>query len=478
MDASDRFRILTAVALADGHLDPGEQELLTRCAAWLGIPRPRAGELLREVRANPTQVAAVPLDPAARAHLFVAVVNITLADGRVSEQEAACLRSLALAFGITPEQARRVLAEASERWSRARGTRHGSGRLASEQLAAQPTQTSFGAPRSQAPRPANPVFAAIPAPRPPLEPGTVVGGKFEVVAPLGQGGFGAVFRARHADLDEEVALKVLLPSLVANHPDAEKRFLREVKLAKAFAHRYAVPLREFGRDPRHGLFFTMDLVSGDTLSSLCAVAPPPAARVTALAAQALEALAEAHRIGIVHRDIKPANLMVTVGPTGEEEVRLLDFGVAKAVSAASEDPATPELTRAGALVGTPTYMSPEQAQGRRLDPRSDLYSLAVVVYEAVCGCLPYGIDPDVEDVQRAIHYQIVAEPPRDPLEVAPELPRRLGDALLRALAKDPAERYSDAAAFRAALVEAKPDARASRGFTGWVRERLRREPQG
>jgi eukaryotic-like serine/threonine-protein kinase len=383
-------------------------------------------------------------------------VSLVLADGRVTEHEAACLRSLAATFGLDAGEARRLVTDGLARWHQARASaldRTASGRLEAATLG--------GEPRAPGGRPGRPA------------PGDVVGGKLRIEALLGQGGFGAVYRARHLELDEDVALKVL-HTAAGDREKAEQRFLREVKLARAFAHRYAVPIREFGRDPAHGPYFTMDLVPGRTLERIVEEeGPQPPRRVVRLASQALEALEEAHRVGIVHRDLKPANLMVTTGPTGEEEVRVLDFGVAKAVSSARQEDL--RLTRAGGLVGTPTYMSPEQAQGKELDARSDLYSMAVVVYEALCGCLPYAIDPDTDDVQRAMLFQILAEAPRDPLALQPDLPPAMGKVLLETLEKEPAARAPDARTLRERLAAALAEApaagppRLGSGLTGWLK---------
>src|SRR5262249_12178934 len=188
--------------------------------------------------------------------------------------------------------------------------------------------------------------------------------------------------------------------------------------------RYAVPLREFGRDTRYGLYFAMDLVEGRTLANALRDGPIAAERGVRFGAQTLEALEEAHRAGIVHRDLKPDNLMFTTGATGEEEVRVLDFGVAKAVSASADEV---KLTKEGKLVGTPTYMSPEQARGEAIDARSDIYTLGVVLYEAMCGCLPYALDPESPDYLQAIFFQINAGTTPDPATVNPAVPRPVAD---------------------------------------------------
>lgn len=171
-----------------------------------------------------------------------------------------------------------------------------------------------------------------------LKTGDVVGGRFTLKELLGKGGYGTVWRARHADLDQDYALKVLNPE-IAKSDEGRKRFLREVKASTSFVHQYAVQVREFGRDEKRGcLYFTMDMVPGDTLEDILkAEGPLDPGRVIRMVVQALSALEKAHQAGLVHRDLKPANLMLTVSSGGEEEVRVLDFGIAKAISSIGED---------------------------------------------------------------------------------------------------------------------------------------------
>ena len=293
----------------------------------------------------------------------------------------------------------------------------------------------------------------------PLAPGAIVAGRYRLDAQLGAGGFGAVWRARNLDLDRDVALKLLHPEL-ARDPALQKRFLREVDVATRFVHRYAVQVRDAGRDPARGLLYlTMDLVSGQTLADALRAGPLEPTRAARLTAQALEALGEAHRAGLVHRDLKPANLMLCRGPGGQEEVRVLDFGIARAFERAGGEAegggeALHTLTAAGAVIGTVAYMSPEQAQGLPLDARSDLYSLGVTLYQALSGRFPHEPDPQAQSGARSLLFKIVSEPPRDLAAVAPAVPAPLRAVVMRALAKAPADRWPDAAGFAAALREA------------------------
>jgi serine/threonine protein kinase/uncharacterized tellurite resistance protein B-like protein len=450
MDSELHFRILATVALADGTLGEGERAVLVRCSQWLGMGRSRAGTILTEVQAGQVALAAPLASDSDRLKIFRNVLNVVLADGQVTDAEAECLRRLAQSFAIPATEARRLLGEVSRSWDGVTPARSDSGRI----VVQEPLEES-------------PERDASPG------PGSVIGGKFKIIERLGEGAFGAVYRARHEDLAEDVALKVLLRKAVAKKPEAEQRFLREVKLARSFVHRYAVPLREFGRDPRHGLYFAMDLVPGRTLSRvLLAEGPIAVERGVRLAAPTLEALEEAHRAGIIHRDLKPDNLMVTTGATGEEEVRVLDFGVAKAVSASAEET---RLTKEGKLVGTPTYMSPEQARGEAIDARSDVYTLGVVLYEAICGSLPYALDPDSPDYLQAIFFQINAGTTPDPAAVNSAVPRPVADVLLRALKRRRDERWPDARTMRDALLEAlisKEGPPRTQRLVGWVKARL------
>lgn len=286
--------------------------------------------------------------------------------------------------------------------------------------------------------------------------GALIGRRFRLLARLGKGGFGTVWRAQHEHLGRDVALK-LLNTDIATDEDARRRFLKEVEATTAFVHKYAVVLREFGQEPSGQLFFSMDLVEGRTLRAvLDAEGPLAPARANRLAAQALEVMEEAHAAGLVHRDLKPQNLMLTRGRDGQEEVRVLDFGIAKAMSTAHKN--TSGLTLTGMTVGTLHYMSPEQAQGKRLDGRSDLYSLGVVLYEALSGKLPIEADPDAEDTKQSLLYRLVAAPPDDLARAAPGVPPALARVVMQALEKAPGDRWPYATAFRDALLAAVPEA--------------------
>ncbi|HBP22050.1 MAG TPA: hypothetical protein DEA08_30245, partial [Planctomycetes bacterium] len=279
-----------------------------------------------------------------------------------------------------------------------------------------------------------------------------IAGKYELLDKLGEGGFGAVWRARELLLERDVALKLLRPEIAAR-AEVQKRFLREVKAAQAFVHRFAVQVRDFGRDDEQDcLYFTMDLVEGPSLRDVLRQAGRLApARALNLAMQTLEVLDQAHLAGLVHRDLKPENLLVTTNRRGQEEIRVLDFGIAKAIRSAQEDtnPLGSELSQAGQVIGTINYMSPEQAQALQLDGRSDLYSLGVVLYEMLAGEVPFAPDPRaVNAFQNQVIQLLTKEPPS---LVERGLSAEVEQVVFRALAKDPAQRWADAAEFSAAL---------------------------
>ena len=282
---------------------------------------------------------------------------------------------------------------------------------------------------------------------------SIAAGKYKLRAQLGEGAHGLVYRARHVDLGRDVALKLLKPGVAREEARAQKRFLREVHLATSFVHRYAVTLRDFGNEDGV-LYYTMDLVEGITLQEALKKEPIfETRRALTLALQTLEALAEAHRAGVIHRDLKPGNLMLTHGPEGEE-VRILDFGLAKAIRGQGEDEeVVEELTMVGARVGTLAYMSPEQAMGRELDARSDLYAVGVLLYMMLSGERPCFPRRDVADPLQAFLFNLTTRKPKS-LAECNGTPWGISEAVARALAKKPSDRYDDAKAFQVALQKA------------------------
>ena len=264
-----------------------------------------------------------------------------------------------------------------------------------------------------------------------------VGTLFTIEAEIGRGGMAVVYRAVDVRLRRKVALKVLPPEL-AFREDVKSRFLREAQMAAQLSHPNIVPI--FAVDEHEGIvYFAMGLVEGETLAQQLARDPhPDLVTVRRVLREVADALAYAHSHGLVHRDVKPDNILIERA-TGQ--ARVSDFGIARAAEGDGR------LTVTGIAVGTPAYMSPEQAMGEReIDGRADLYALGVVGYQMLAGSLPFraGNTP-------AMLMKHISEQPRPLHEVRPDLPANLVHAIERAMAKGKGDRWPDAMAFREAL---------------------------
>jgi serine/threonine-protein kinase len=276
--------------------------------------------------------------------------------------------------------------------------------------------------------------------------GTVLGAYF-IERKLGEGGMGAVYAGRHVRTGRAYAIKVLLPDRVAHSPPLS-RFRREAEALGAIGHAHIVAIHDFDQTPDGTWFLAMDLLEGEDLGAR--LARTGALRwqdAIAIVDPIASALAAAHRIGLIHRDIKPSNVFLAqLAGIGGERPMLLDFGLARAV----DDPAAEQakLTASGVVIGTPTYMSPEQAQGFPLDGRTDVWSLGILLFEACAGRTPF------EGPTIASTLAAVLTPPRPRLAtLGVDVPPALEAVLDRALAKAPEHRYANADAFRAALAE-------------------------
>jgi serine/threonine protein kinase/class 3 adenylate cyclase/tetratricopeptide (TPR) repeat protein len=264
---------------------------------------------------------------------------------------------------------------------------------------------------------------------------------YRVVEPLGRGGMGEVYRALDTRLDRMVALKLLRPE--TRDAGCAKRFVREAKAASALNHPNIVTVYEIG--VAGGIdYIALEYIDGTPLNQLIAGRPLDPSRALDYALQIADALSAAHAAGIVHRDLKPANIMVA-RLSGRDVVKVLDFGLAKRTDSAPSDGATySAVTGPGAVVGTPAYMAPEQAQGRAVDARADVFAFGAVVYEMLAGRLPFSGDSDVSTLMA-----VVSHPPA-PLR---GLPADLTRLVMRCLEKDPAARYGSGKELRAALGE-------------------------
>ena len=289
--------------------------------------------------------------------------------------------------------------------------------------------------------------------------GTVLASRYEIRELVGRGGMGTVYRARDLVLDEEVAIKVLRAD-VAQAQGMAERFLSEIKLARRVSHPNVCRIHEYGEEGALR-FISMELVNGKSLKELLQANPLPAPQAFDVAEQAARGLMAIHEVGIVHRDLKPANL--TLDEAGR--VRVMDFGIAKAAGKAGD-------TTAGYHLGSPEYMSPEQARGRGADFRSDLYSLGIVVFELFVGRPPFRADTPVG----TLLLQIEAPPP---LETHADLiPASLVPVLRRALAKDPAGRYASARALAEGLHAAAEASQGGARSEGRAASSLRSSSRG
>jgi tetratricopeptide (TPR) repeat protein len=257
--------------------------------------------------------------------------------------------------------------------------------------------------------------------------GRKLAGRYEILAELGRGGMGRVYKAYDHELGETVAMKTVLTSAEGGAGE-ETRLLREVQICRRISHPSVVRVYDIGRFA-NGLFVTMEHIEGVTLNELIAKESPlPFARIRSLLSEITSGLAEAHAQGVVHRDLKPSNVMVTAS-----RAKILDFGIASMAGLGAR------LTRIGFVMGSPMYMSPEQILARELDGRSDLYSLGILAYTLIAGHEPFG--PDDPTV---VALQQLQQPPPDLRRLRLEMPEPWATLLDRLLAKRPEDRFQSA----------------------------------
>src|SRR5580698_8011941 len=283
----------------------------------------------------------------------------------------------------------------------------------------------------------------------------VYSGRYELTHLIARGGMAQVYRAMDRQLERPVALKVLFPELSIDRTFVE-RFRREAQAAANLSHPNIVPVFDWGEDDG-SYFIVMEYVDGRALSAVLKDPEPlPPRQIASIGAGVAAALAFAHRHGVIHRDVKPGNVLIT--PDGE--VKVTDFGIARAVNTEES------LTQTGAVMGTAAYFSPEQAEGKGVDARSDIYSLGVVLYEMAVGKPPFTGDSPV-----AVASKHVRDQPVLPREANPAVPAALEAIIMKALSKSPDDRYPTAEEMRADLLrfaDGRPVEAGDPGATGVV----------
>ncbi len=294
-----------------------------------------------------------------------------------------------------------------------------------------------------------------------MKPEDLVGerlfGEYTIVKPLAEGAVGAVFLARQESIDKEIAVKVL-HERSAMDEEAVERFHREALAISLLSHPNIIRVLIFGRTEDGWLYLAMEYLEGQTLNERLTAGEVDELRVIKIYKQICGALLEAHAAGIVHRDLKPQNILLTKHRGEEDYVKILDFGMAKFTQPETEE-AQRRLSKTGIVYGTPAYLSPEQAQALEIDHRADLYSLGAILYELVTGRLPFPADTAPKMLSSHVHEALVP-----PSEVAPgKVSEAMEMIIMRAMAKNPKDRYPSAREMLAALKEREEALMSSRG---------------
>lgn len=271
--------------------------------------------------------------------------------------------------------------------------------------------------------------------------GKVLSGRFEIIAPLGVGGMGRVYKAVQRPLGREVALKVLNPRYDGSRdPGFERRFFLEASMTSKLKHPNTITVHDYGRTDDGIYFIAMEYIEGETLQKVLAEnGRLPWLRALFVAGQVARSLREAHKMGLVHRDLKPANVMLTTEGTGGDTVKVLDFGLVKSFTPEKpkeDDEVDPTgLTQAGVLLGSPLYMAPEQARGEA-DPRTDIYSLGILMFQTMAGRPPFVSKESIDVIVKHIR-----EKPPELNSMVPEVPFEVNALVMKCLEKEPAARF-------------------------------------
>jgi len=271
--------------------------------------------------------------------------------------------------------------------------------------------------------------------------GQVVADRYHIIKKLGEGGMGAVYLGEHVKMGRKSAIKVMNPGM-AHDPDAVSRFNREASNASRISHPNVCQIYDFGETTDGLIYLAMEFIEGQSLTDLIdREGALPAVRAASILKQSADALQAAHDLGIVHRDLKPDNIMISQARDGADVVKVVDFGIAKAVAG---DETGQKVTKTGLVVGTPEYMSPEQLSGDKLDGRSDIYSLGLVLYRMLTGVLPFQADTAQE-----VMIKRLTDEPTPLAEARPdiEFPPGIQAVLDRVLQRLTVDRYQNAAEF-------------------------------
>lgn len=282
-----------------------------------------------------------------------------------------------------------------------------------------------------------------------IRSGTILNAKYRVDEVIGAGGMGAVYRATHTVINRPVAIKTLHAEFVTND-SVVKRFHQEAQLAGSIGHDNICEVTDVGTAEDGSTYLVMPLLKGASLTDVLKTQRPlPFSRIVDMISQTLSALQAAHKAQIVHRDLKPDNIFVTRVGDRDDFVKLLDFGISKVL----DQDSVSNLTRTGTVLGTPFYMAPEQARGSKdVDHRADIYAIGVILYEALTGKKPFEGDSYNE-----VMFKILAEPYATPRSLNNTIPKALDHIVLKAMARDPSDRYSSSEEMRLALTQWNAD---------------------